>query len=100
MVFVTTLGITGTAFAADDFSGRDKLRAHSQEFRKRVEKVTDGIYTAIGYSASNVTLIQAEGGSIIVDTSANPVDAQAIVEAFGDRDDPSCARDHLYPQSP
>jgi len=85
MVIVTTFGMTAPAFAADDFSGRDKLRAHSQEFRKRVEKVAEGVYAAIGYSASNVTLIHAEGGSIIVDTSANPLDAKAIVEAFGDR---------------
>lgn len=85
MAIVSTLGMTAPAFAADDFSGRDKLKTHSEEFRKRVEKVTEGVYTAIGYSASNVTLFQAQGGSIIVDTSANPVDAKAIVEAFGDR---------------
>ncbi|MET3248849.1 alkyl sulfatase BDS1-like metallo-beta-lactamase superfamily hydrolase [Burkholderia sp. OAS925] len=82
---VITFGMTAPAFAADESSGRDKLKAHSQEFRKRIEKVTEGIYTAVGYSASNVTLIQADGGSIIVDTSANPVDAKAIVDAFGDR---------------
>lgn len=92
MAIVSTLGMTAPAFAADDFSGRDKLRAHSEEFRKRVLEVTEGVYTAIGYSASNVTLIQAEGGSIIVDTSANLVDAKAIVEAFGERlDHPVCA---------
>ena len=48
-------------------------------------KVTDGVYVAVGYSASNVTLIQGRDGAIIVDTSANPVDARAIVGAFGDR---------------
>ncbi|WP_181147705.1 alkyl/aryl-sulfatase [Ensifer aridi] len=85
MAIVSTLGMTAPALAADDFSGRDKLKAHSEEFRKRVVEVTEGVYTAIGYSASNVTLIQAEGGSIIVDTSANPVDAKAVIEAFGDR---------------
>ncbi|MFZ5672339.1 MAG: alkyl sulfatase dimerization domain-containing protein [Pseudomonadota bacterium] len=47
--------------------------------------VTDGVFVAVGYSASNVTLIQGTGGSIIVDTSSNPVDARAIVEAFGER---------------
>lgn len=70
---------------AGEFEGRDKLKAHSQEFRARVDEVTEGVYTAIGYSASNVTLIQGDTGSIIVDTSANLTDAQAIVAAFGDR---------------
>lgn len=64
---------------------RQILQDHNAEFRKRIEQPSQGIFVAVGYSASNVTLVQAQGGSIIVDTGANPVDAQAIVEAFGDR---------------
>lgn len=71
--------------AATEFAGREALRAHSAEFRKTVFEVTEGIYVAVGYSASNVTLIQGKTGSIIVDTSANPKDAAAIIDAFGDR---------------
>jgi alkyl sulfatase BDS1-like metallo-beta-lactamase superfamily hydrolase len=82
---IATLTAANGVGARDEFAGSEKLKAHSEEFRKRVVDVTDGVYTAIGYSASNVTLIQADGGSIIVDTSANPVDAQAIINAFGDR---------------
>ncbi|MEX3955616.1 alkyl sulfatase dimerization domain-containing protein [Trinickia sp. EG282A] len=82
---IATLTATNGVAAPDEFAGSEKLKAHSEEFRKRVVEVTDGVYTAIGYSASNVTLIRADGGSIIVDTSANPVDAQAIINAFGDR---------------
>ncbi|RJT41466.1 alkyl/aryl-sulfatase [Mesorhizobium waimense] len=82
---MSVLGMSPSALAVNDFSGRDKLTAHSDEFRKRVVEVIDGVYAAIGYSASNVTLIKGDGGSIIVDTSANPVDAKAIMDAFGDR---------------
>lgn len=67
------------------FAGREQLRASSVEFRKDIVEVTEGVFAAVGYSASNVILIQGAGGSIIVDTSANPVDARAIVEAFGVR---------------
>ncbi|MFE0019272.1 alkyl sulfatase dimerization domain-containing protein [Mesorhizobium sp. NPDC059054] len=70
---------------ADEFAGREQLRASSAEFRREVIKIAEGVFAAVGYSASNVTLIQGDGGSIIVDTAANPVDAKAIVEAFGDR---------------
>jgi uncharacterized sulfatase len=38
-----------------------------------VIRVTDGVYVAVGYSASNVILIQGDGGSIIVHTSTDPV---------------------------
>src|SRR5215470_8718919 len=72
--------------AADqDYAGREKLRAESAEFRKEVIRVADGVHVAVGYSASNVILIQGDTGSIIVDTATDPVAARAIRTAFGDR---------------
>ena len=82
IAFVLTL-LGASPAVAQDFSGREKLRAHSNEFRKEVIRVADGVYVAVGYSASNVILIQADGGSIIVDTGADPNDARAIRAAFG-----------------
>ncbi|WP_376742755.1 alkyl/aryl-sulfatase [Ensifer canadensis] len=81
---VSILSLSSHAFE-DEFAGREQLRESSSEFRKEIIKITDGVFAAVGYSASNVTLIQGYKGSIIVDTSANPVDAEAIVDAFGDR---------------
>jgi alkyl sulfatase BDS1-like metallo-beta-lactamase superfamily hydrolase len=69
--------------AAQDYAGREKLRAQSNEFRKEVIRVTDGVYVAVGYSASNVIVIQGDGGSIVVDTSTDPTAARAIRTAFG-----------------
>lgn len=74
------------AMAHDDsFDGRNALHAHSAEFQKQVLKVSPSVYMAVGYSASNVALIQGKDGSIIIDTSANPNDAKAILAAFGDK---------------
>jgi alkyl sulfatase BDS1-like metallo-beta-lactamase superfamily hydrolase len=81
---VSTLLTTCIAAAAQDYSGREKLRAQSNEFRKEVIRVTDGVYVAVGYSSSNVILIQGDSGSIIVDTATDPVAARAIRTAFGD----------------
>ena len=78
--------VTANSVAAhDEFAGRDRLREHSAAFRKEVIRVTDGVYVAVGYSASNVTLIQGQGGSIIVDSANNLEDARDVVTAFGDR---------------
>src|SRR6478672_7285792 len=71
------------AAAAQDYSGREKLRAQSSEFRREVIRVTDGVYVAVGYSASNVVLIQGDDGSIIVDTATDPTAARSIRTAFG-----------------
>ncbi len=78
------LATWGTA-TAQEFAGREKLRGHSNEFRKDVIQVTDGVYVAVGYSASNVIVIQGDGGSIIVDTSADLAAGREIVAAFGAR---------------
>jgi glyoxylase-like metal-dependent hydrolase (beta-lactamase superfamily II) len=80
--FVLTL-LGASSALAQDFPGREQLRAHSNEFRKQVIRVTDGVYVAVGYSASNVILIQGDDGSIIVDTATDPSDARAIKAAFG-----------------
>jgi glyoxylase-like metal-dependent hydrolase (beta-lactamase superfamily II) len=69
--------------AAQDYAGREKLRAQSNEFRKEVIRVTDGVYVAVGYSASNVIVIQGGAGSIVVDTSTDPTAARTIRSAFG-----------------
>src|SRR6266511_2101862 len=82
-VAVTMLFASCISAAAQDYAGREKLRAQSNEFRKEVIRVTDGVYVAIGYSASNVILLQGDSGSIIVDTSTDPVAARAIRAAFG-----------------
>src|SRR5215831_11239483 len=80
---VTMIFASCTSAAAQDYAGREKLRAQSNEFRKDVIRVTDGVYVAVGYSASNVIVIQGDGGSIIVDTSTDPGSARTIRTAFG-----------------
>lgn len=67
---------------AQEFAGRDKLRAHSAEFRKEVIKVTDGVYVAVGFSLGNAILIEGDGGSIIVDTTSSVADAREVKAEF------------------
>jgi alkyl sulfatase BDS1-like metallo-beta-lactamase superfamily hydrolase len=71
--------------SGERYGGRARLRALNTEFRPDVIEVVPGVLVAVGYSASNVTLLQGHDGCVIVDTGANPVDAQAIVAAFGAR---------------
>src|SRR4030095_10328275 len=83
-VLTITMLFAGCSLAAaQDYAGREKLRAQSNEFRKEVIRVTDGVYVAVGYSASNAILVQGERGSIIVDTSTDPVAARALRTSFG-----------------
>ena len=75
--------VTTSPAAAQEFAGREKLRAHGeQEFRKDIVTVADGVYVAVGYSMANVTLIVGDGGTIIVDTTSKVDDAQAVKAEF------------------
>lgn len=83
VMVMLALGAAGAT--AQDYSGREKLRAQSDEFHRDVIQVTDGVYVAVGYAASNVILIQGDSGSIIIDTATDMVAARQIIEAFGPR---------------
>ena len=78
------VGLVGLARpgSAQEFAGREKLRAHSQEFRKDVIKVTDGVYVAVGFSLGNAILIEGTDGLVIVDTLTTVNDARAVKEEF------------------
>ena len=58
------------------------LREHSNEFRREVIKVTDSVYVAVGYGASNSALVIGETGLIIVDTGQSITAAEAINREF------------------
>jgi alkyl sulfatase BDS1-like metallo-beta-lactamase superfamily hydrolase len=79
---VLLFSATRGSLAAQEFAGREKLRAHSNEFRKKVIKVTDGIYVAVGFSDANSVLIKSDGGSIIVDATSDVKDASAVKAEF------------------
>jgi alkyl sulfatase BDS1-like metallo-beta-lactamase superfamily hydrolase len=68
--------------AAQEFAGREMLRAHSAEFRREVIKVTDGVWVAVGFSNANSVLIDGDGGSIVVDTTSHVEDARQVKDAF------------------
>jgi alkyl sulfatase BDS1-like metallo-beta-lactamase superfamily hydrolase len=71
--------------AAQEFGGREKLRAHSTEFRREVIEVTNGVWVAVGFSDANSVLIEGKGGSIVVDTTSDREDARAVKAEFAKR---------------
>ncbi|MEI7248195.1 alkyl/aryl-sulfatase [Pectobacterium carotovorum] len=87
LLLTTVMALTAAGYAGahEETAGAKTLLAHNADFQKQIVEVAKGVYVAVGYSAANVTLIQGKDGAIIVDTSANPVDAKAIIEAFGSR---------------
>ena len=67
---------------AQDTSAELLLREHSNEFRREIIEITDGVYMASGYGASNSAMIIGESGLIIVDTKESKSAARAVLEEF------------------
>ena len=62
----------------------DDLIAHSDEFKKEVIEVTDGIHVAVGFALANAILIEGENTNIIIDTTGTIETAQEVKEIFDD----------------
>ena len=58
------------------------LKARSAEFREEVIKVTDGVYTAVGFSVSPSSMIVGTDGIIIVDTMIDTDGASKALAEF------------------
>ncbi len=61
---------------------RPSLKAHSEIFRKGVEKVSDNVYAAIGYGLANSIMIEGDDGLIIVDTMESCEAASEVLSEF------------------
>jgi len=81
-VVVTAACLLATPLWAEDSPATKRLKARTAEFRQGVIKVTDGVYTAIGYSVSSVSMIVGSDGVVIVDTGMDAVSAKAVLADF------------------
>ncbi len=78
-LFLTT---AAGAQEAGDTPETTKLKARSKELGEDVIKVTDGVYTAVGYSPANSSMVVGTDGVIIIDTAMTPAHAKAIWKEF------------------
>ena len=65
-----------------DVGVEPNLARHSEEFRKEIITVTDGVHVAVGYGLANSILIEGDDGVIIVDTLESVEAALPVKEAF------------------
>ena len=58
------------------------LLAQAEQTRKDVIKLADGIYTAVGFAASNVHMVEGKTSITIIDTTETTKAAENILAAF------------------
>jgi uncharacterized sulfatase len=58
------------------------LEAQNRQFERKVVKVTENVYTAVGYHGANTSMIVGDDGVIIIDTLMGPTSAKKAHDAF------------------
>lgn len=80
--FTVLLLLLTTQAAAQENAATQKLTEQSKQFEEQIIKIGDNVYTAVGFSVSNVSMIVGDDGVVIIDTGVSLDDADRIVNEF------------------
>lgn len=70
------------SMAQEAGTATQRLQNQAKQFTEQVIKVADNVYTAVGFSVSNVSMIVGDDGVVIVDTGMMLDDASRIAAEF------------------
>ena len=59
-----------------------ELKAHTDHFAKKVYKVTDRVYSAVGWNVANIVMIVGDDGLIMVDAGLSPQTSREVLAEF------------------
>ena len=59
-----------------------ELEAHTAHFEKRVYKVTERVYSAVGWNVANIVMIIGDDGLIMVDAGLSPETSSEVLAEF------------------
>ena len=77
--------VAGTAIAGTQVEPKralELLRAQNQQFEQQVVRITDNVFTAVGFHGANTSMIVGTDGVIIVDTLMGPTSAANAFKAL------------------
>lgn len=80
--FVLASQLAFTSISSAESEATKLLIERNAEFRKEAVKVADGVYSAVGYRASTINMIEGDDGIIIVDTGQTPGAAKEALAEF------------------
>ncbi|HWQ35371.1 MAG TPA: alkyl sulfatase dimerization domain-containing protein [Blastocatellia bacterium] len=83
-MLLTALLFAALAASAQDAPGRvapginPELREHTRHFERKVYKIADNVYSAVGWDLANTILVEGTNGVIIVDTGGGIGSAREV----------------------
>ena len=80
-VFILSCSETEPMEAAKEATPEDLIN-HTEEFRKEIIEVTEGIHVAVGFALANAIMIEGDGSNVIIDTTGTVETAQEVKDLF------------------
>jgi len=74
--------LLATPLCAQDDSATRRLTEQARHFDEQIVQVAEGVYTAVGFSVSNVSMIVGTDGVVIIDAGMMLADAQRIAAEY------------------
>ena len=79
---VLTIGTMAGETQVEPETALKMLNAQDQQFEQKVVKVTENVFTAVGFHGANTSMIVGRDGVIIVDTLMGPTSAANAIKAL------------------
>ena len=59
-----------------------ELKKHSERFVKKVYKIADNVYSAVGWNVAGIVMIEGDDGIILVDAGLSPESSREVMNEF------------------
>ena len=81
LLFIFSCSKTEPIEQAKEATPEDLIN-HTEEFRKEIIEVTEGVHVAVGFALANAIMIEGDGSNIIIDTTGTVETAQEVKTLF------------------
>ena len=81
LLFIFSCSETEPIEQAKEATPEDLIN-HTEEFRKEIIEVTEGIHVAVGFALANAIMIEGDGSNVIIDTTGTVETAQEVKDLF------------------
>ena len=81
LLFIFSCSETEPIEEAKEATPEDLIN-HTEEFKKEIIEVTEGIHVAVGFALANAIMIEGDGSNVIIDTTGTVETAQEVKDLF------------------
>ena len=87
VILALALSATSSAYGAKDIASvppsiHPELKAHTEHFRKKIYKVSEQVYSAVGWGLANTLMVIGDDGIVIVDAGEDIDSARIVYSEF------------------